>query len=125
MCMSGALTGTAATAQVRRPTRRDRRQALAASFVVVVGSSTRGAAVSRFVSTTALASVTTAAVSASSSFLRITIAKNNTKLKKRKKIRLGCGGGRASVVRDERSKHGSGRNQEREKNGELVDRSEV
>ena len=68
--------------------------------------------------------VATASVSASSSFLRITIAKNNTKLKKRKKIRLGCGGGRASVVRDERSKHGSGRNQEREKNGELVDRSE-
>ena len=27
-------------------------------------------------------------------------------------------------MRDERSKHGSGRNQEREKNGELVDRSE-
>ena len=30
-----------------------------------------------------------------------------------------------SVVRNERSKHGSGRNQERDKNGELVDRSGV
>ena len=28
-------------------------------------------------------------------------------------------------MRDERSKHGSGRNQERDKNGELVDRSGV
>ena len=71
MCMSGALTGTAATAQVRRPTRMDRRQALTASFVVVVGTTSRGAAVSRFVTSTTLATVTTTAVSASSSFLRI------------------------------------------------------
>ena len=71
MCMSGALTGTATTARVRRPTRRDRRQALAASFVVVVGTATREAAVSRIVATSALAADSATTVSASSSFLRI------------------------------------------------------
>ena len=71
MCGSGALTGTVITARVRRPTRRDRRQALTASFVVVVGTAARGAAVSRFVATATLPSVSATAVSASSSFLRI------------------------------------------------------
>ena len=71
MCGSGALTGKAATAQVRRPTRRVRRQALAASFVVVVGTAARGAAVSRFVAASSLATVASSSVSASSSFLRI------------------------------------------------------
>ena len=71
MCGSGALTVTAATAQVRRPTRRDRRQALAASFVVVVGATARGTAVSRNVSPATLTTVATTPVSASSSFLRI------------------------------------------------------
>ena len=69
--MSGALTGTAATVQGRRQTRRDRRQALAASVVVVVGASARITAVSRIVSATTLATVTATPVSASSSFLRI------------------------------------------------------
>ena len=75
MCMSGALTGTAVTAQVRRPTRRDRRQALAASFVVVVGATARGAAVSRIVTAATLTSVATAAVCASSLFLRLLLQK--------------------------------------------------
>ena len=70
--MSGALTGTVKnTARVRRPTRRDRRQALTASFVVVVGATARGTAVSRVVTATALAIVTATSASASSSFLRI------------------------------------------------------
>ena len=69
--MSGALTGTAVTARVRRPTRRVRRQALAASFVVVVGAATLGSAVSRIVTAAPLTTVASATVSASSSFLRI------------------------------------------------------
>ena len=71
MCVSGAQTGTAATVRVRRPTLRDRRQALAASFVVVIVATARGTAVSRIVATTTLTTVTTTAVCASSSFLRI------------------------------------------------------
>ena len=70
MCMSGALTGTAATVQVRRQTLRGIPQAITASFVVVVGYAARVPAGSRIVAAATPESASANTGCASLSFLR-------------------------------------------------------